>query len=344
MNRLTIEEIADLADVSRSTVSRVLNNHPSVRPSVRQRVQQVIQEHRYTPRAAARSLASRRTNVVGLLIPRSAATFFSDPFFPHVIQGITETCSNRGFFLLLSMVTVEREQDFYERVLRGRHVDGLIMMSSDIDDPILPLLIRDESPLVLVGRHPYLADVTFADVENRDGAVQAVRHLIELGHQRIATITGPPFMVAAMDRRDGYKQALAEAAIPIRPDLIVESDFTQSGGYAAMHEILRLPDHPTAIFAGSDVMAAGALRAIHEVGLRVPDDMSLVSFDDLPLASILTPPLTTVHQPLHELGAAAADLLLNRLEQSDDHQPNHVRLPTHLVVRQSSGVPPSRPH
>ena len=150
-------------------------------------------------------------------------------------------------------------------------------------------------------------------------------------------------MVAAMDRRDGYKQALAEAAIPIQPDLIVESDFTQSGGYAAMHEILRLPDHPTAIFAGSDVMAAGALRAIHEVGLRVPDDMSLVSFDDLPLASILTPPLTTVHQPLHELGAAAADLLLNRLEQSDDHQPNHVRLTTHLVVRQSSGVPPARP-
>jgi LacI family transcriptional regulator len=242
------------------------------------------------------------------------------------------------------MVTAEREQDFYERVLRGRHVDGLIMMSSDIDDPILPLLIRDESPLVLVGRHPYLADVTFADVENRDGAVQAVQHLIELGHRRIATITGPHFMVAAMDRRDGYKQALAEAAIPIRPELIFESDFTQSGGYAAMHEVLRLPEHPTAIFAGSDVMAAGALRAIHEVGLRVPDDMSLVSFDDLPLASILTPPLTTVHQPLHELGAAAAELLLNRLEQQpDDHQPNHVRLPAHLVVRQSSGAPPARP-
>jgi LacI family transcriptional regulator len=343
MNRLTIEEIADLADVSRSTVSRVLNNHPSVRPSVRARVQQVIQDNRYTPRAAARSLASRRTNVVGLLIPRSAATIFSDPFFPHVIQGITETCSNRGYFLLLSMVTVEREQDFYERVLRGRHVDGLIMMSSDIDDPILPLLIRDDSPLVLVGRHPYLADVSSADVDNRDGAVQAVRHLIELGHRRIATITGPLYMVAAMDRRDGYKQALAEAAIPIRPDLIVESDFTQAGAYGAMHQVLQLAERPTAVFTGSDVMAAGALRALHEVGLRVPEDMALVSFDDLPLASILTPPLTTVHQPLNELGAAAADLLLDRLEQPDDHhQPSHKRLATHLVVRQSSGAPSAR--
>jgi len=338
VGRLTIEEIADLADVSRSTVSRVLNNHPSVRPAVRERVQQVIQEHRYTPRAAARSLASNRTNVVGLLIPRSAATIFSDPFFPHVIQGITETCSNRGYFLLLSMVTAEREQDFYERVLRGHHVDGLIMMSSDIDDPILPLLLRDESPLVLVGRHPYLPDVSSADVENRDGAVQAVQHLIELGHRHIAAITGPLYMVAGMDRRDGYKQALAEAAIPIRPELIFEADFTQAGGYAAMHEVLQLPERPTAIFAGSDVMAAGALCAIHEAGLRVPQDLSLVSFDDLPLASILTPPLTTVHQPLHELGMAAADLLLNRLESPDEHQPSHVRLPTHLVVRESSGV------
>jgi LacI family transcriptional regulator len=340
--RLTIEEIADLADVSRSTVSRVLNNHPSVRPSVRARVQQVIQEHRYTPRAAARSLASRRTNVVGLLIPRSAATIFSDPFFPHVIQGITETCSNRGYFLLLSMVTVEREQDFYERVLRGRHVDGLIMMSSDIDDPILPLLIRDESALVLVGRHPYLADVSSADVDNRDGAVQAIRHLVELGHRRIATITGPLYMAGAMDRRDGYKQALAEAAIPIRPELIVEGDYTQASGYATMRQLLDLSERPAAVFAASDVMAAGALRAIHEAGLRVPDDIALVSFDDLPLASILTPPLTTVHQPLYELGAAAADLLLQRLDQPDDHRPTHVVLPTHLVVRQSSGAPARR--
>jgi LacI family transcriptional regulator len=338
VKQLTIEEIADLADVSRSTVSRVLNDHPSVRPAVRARVQQIIQEHRYTPRAAARSLASRRTNVVGLLIPRSAATIFSDPFFPHVIQGITETCSNHGYFLMLSMVTAEREQDFYERVLLGRHADGLIMLSSDVDDPILPLLIRDETPLVLIGRHPYLPDVSSVDVDNVEGASTAVRHLIGLGHRRIATITGPLYMAGAMDRRDGYKQALAEAAIPIRPELIVEGDFTQAGGYGRMRSLLALSEPPTAVFAASDPMAAGALRAIHDAGLDVPSEVALVSFDDLPLASVLTPPLTSVHQPLYELGATAAELLLARLEQSGEQPPTHARLKTHLVVRQSCGA------
>jgi LacI family transcriptional regulator len=183
---LTIEEIAELASVSRSTVSRVLNDHPSVRPDVRARVQQVIHEHRYTPSAAARSLASRRSNLVGLLIPRSTATIFADPFFSHVIQGITETCNNRGYLLMLAMVTAEREQDFYERVLRGRHVDGLIMLASDVDDPILPQLIRDATQLVLVGRHPYLRDVRWVDTDNVGGAVLAVQHLTERGYQRIA--------------------------------------------------------------------------------------------------------------------------------------------------------------
>jgi LacI family transcriptional regulator len=337
LTQLTIEEIADLAAVSRSTVSRVLNNHPSVRPVVRARVQQVIQEQRYTPRAAARSLASRRTNVVGLLIPRSAATIFADPFFPHVIQGITEACSKRGYFLMLSMVTVEREQDFYERVLRGRHVDGLLLMSSDIDDPILPLLIRDETPLVLVGRHPYLPDVTSVDVDNVGGAVKAVRHLIDLGHRRIGTITGPLYMAGALDRRDGYKQALAEAAIPIRPELIVEGDFSQVSGYQGMRTLLALGERPSAVFVASDTMAAGALRALHEAGIDVPGDLGFVSFDDLPVASILTPPLTTVHQPLYELGATAADVLMNRLELSREQPPTHVLLETHLVVRQSCG-------
>jgi LacI family transcriptional regulator len=274
--------------------------------------------------------------VIGLLIPRSAAIIFSDPFFPCVIQGITETCTNRGYFLMLSMVTQEREHDFYERVLRGHHVDGLIMLSSDIDDPILPLLIRDETPLVLVGRHPYLHDVTSADVDNRDGAAQAVRHLIELGHQRIATITGPLDMAVAMDRRDGYKQALAEGAIPIRPEMIVEGDFTQPGGYRAMQALLSLPERPTAVFVASDPMAAGALRAIHEQGLRIPEDVAVASFDDIPLATIVSPPLTTVHQPVYELGAAAVDLLLGRLERPNEDAPNRVRMPTHLVIRQST--------
>ena len=343
MTMLTIEQIAELADVSRSTVSRVLNNHPSVRPVVRDRILRIINENGYAPQAAARSLASRRTNVIGLVIPRSAAVIFSDPFFPHVIQGITETCANRGFFLMLSMVTADLEPGFYNRIVRSRHFDGVLMLSSDVDDPILPLLMKDRTPLVLVGRHPYFTNLNWVDVENREGARAAINHLINLGHSRIATITGPLQMAAALDRRDGYKQALLEAALPIVPELIVEGHFTQQGGYLAMTRLLNLAQRPTAVFVASDTMTIGALRAIHEANLSVPRDLALVSFDDLPVASFATPPLTTVRQPIFEMGCAAAELLIDRLE-GQERAPSQRRIPTKLIVRESCGAAMKQAH
>jgi LacI family transcriptional regulator len=337
MTTLTIEQIAELADVSRSTVSRVLNNHPSVRPAVRDRILRIINENGYAPQAAARSLASRRTNVIGLVIPRSAAVIFSDPFFPHVIQGITQACTNRGYFLMLSMVTADLEQGFYNRIVRSRHFDGVIMLSSDVDDPILPLLMKDHTPLVLVGRHPYFTDLNWVDVENRAGAREAVTHLIKLGHTRIGMIAGPLQMAAALDRRDGYKQALLESALPIVPELIVEGNFTQQGGYQAMAHLLNLRERPTAVFVASDTMAIGALRAIHEAKLRVPEDIAIVSFDDLPTASFATPPLTTMRQPIYEMGCAAAELLIEQLEGNNQMIVQR-RMPTRLVIRQSCGA------
>ena len=337
MTPLTIEQIAQLANISRSTVSRVLNNHPSVRSEVRDRVLKVIDDHGYTPRAAARSLARRRTNIIGLLIPLSAGVIFSDPFFPHVIRSITETCTQRGYFLMLSMVTSEHEQVFYHQIVRSGHFDGLILLSSDIDDPILPLLIKDKLPLVLVGRHPYFDDVLSVDVENRAGARDAVAHLIGLGHRRVATITGPFQNVAGLNRRDGYKQALLEARLPIIPSMIIEGDFTQHGGYSAMQRLLQLPERPTAVFVASDTMAVGALRAVSEQGLHVPHDIALVGFDDLPSAAFAAPPLTTIRQPIGELGATATDLLIDQLEHPE-RVGDHVRLPTQLVVRHSCGA------
>ncbi len=334
---LHIEQIAELAGVSRSTVSRVLNNHPSVRPEVRQRVQRVIDENGYAPRAAARSLASRRTQVVGLLIPRSAGTIFSDPFFGSVIQGVAEAVQKRSYFLMLSMMTADMEPGFYNRILKGGHFDGLIMLSSDIDDPILPLLIRDQMPLVLIGCHPFFQNVASVDVDNRAGAREGVVHLIKLGHRRIGTITGPLHMVAGLERRDGYKQALLEAGIPIVPELIVTGDFTQESGYQRMRELLALPVRPTAVFIASDTMSVGALRAIHEAGLNIPEGIAVVSFDDLPVASYANPPLTTVYQPIVQLGASAVELLIDGF---DDPQRRlaQIRLPTHLVVRASCGA------
>lgn len=337
MTALTLEQIAELANVSRSTVSRVVNNHPNVRPSVRDRVMRVIEEQGYAPNAAARSLASQRSSVLGLLIPRSAAFTFSDPFFSHVIQGIQSECHSRGYFLMLSMLAAEMEQSFYQRIVRSRHFDGVLMLSSDIDDPLLPLLIKDRYPLVLIGRHPYFDDVAWVDVDNRDGARQATEHLLALGHQRIATITGTLQQAVAISRRDGYRQALLAAGQQPQPELIAEGDFTQEGGRQAMVRLLGATLRPTAVFVASDTMALGALQALDEAGLRVPEDIALVGFDDLPGSASSTPPLTTVHQPVADLGSAAADLLISAIERQERPE-EHRRLPTSLVVRRSSGA------
>jgi LacI family transcriptional regulator len=332
---LTIEHIASLAQVSRSTVSRVLNNHPGVRSTVRQRVQQIIHEHNYAPQAAARSLASSRTSTIGVLIPRSAAVSLADPFIASMIQALFEACAQQGYFGLLAMLTADMEPGFYDRILRSRHFDGVIMFSSDIDDPILPLLIKDGGPLVLIGRHPYFVNVPSVDVENREGAREAVAHLIRLGHRRIGVINGQLQMEAAQARRDGYKQALLEAGIAIESELMVEGDYSEPTAYAAMLKLLDLAPPPTAVFAASDTMAIGALRAIRDRGMRVPEDVALIGYDDLPLAAHATPPLTSVNQPVSDMGAHAVRLLV---EQIRDEEPGgSVRLPARLVVRESCG-------
>src|SRR5713101_2590999 len=310
---LTIEHIASLAEVSRSTVSRVLNNHPSVRPNVRERVLQVIREQNYTPQAAARSLASSRSDTIGVLIPRSAGFSLGDPFIASMIRSLFEASAQRGYFALLAMLTAEMEPGFYDRILRSRHFDGVIMLSSDIDDPILPLLIKDGIPLVLVGRHPYFVNVASVDVENREGAHHAVAYLIDLGHRRIGLINGELQMEAAQARRDGYKQALLEAGIGIDADLMVEGFYSETAAHQAMLKLVDLPHPPTAVFAASDTMATGALRAARQRELRVPDEMAMVSFDDLPLAALATPPLSSVHQPVGEMGAQAVRLLIEQI-------------------------------
>jgi len=332
---LTIEDIAALAKVSRSTVSRVLNHHPGVKGTVRERVQQVIRDHNYTPKAAARSLASSRTGTIGLLIPRSAAVSLGDPFIASMIQAIFEAAAQQRYFAMLAMLTADMEPGFYDRILRSRHFDGVIMFSSDIDDPILPLLIKDGQPLVLIGRHPYFLNVAYVDVENREGAHEAVAHLISLGHRRIAVINGQLQMEAALARRDGYKQALLEAGIAIQPELMVEGFYSEPGAHEAMLQLLDLEPPPTAVFAASDGMAVGALRAIHDRGLQVPDQIALIGFDDLPLAAYTSPPLTSVHQPIRDMGAHAVRGLVEQIRGQTSA--TSVRLLAHLVVRESCG-------
>jgi LacI family transcriptional regulator len=335
---LTLEEVGKLAGVSRSTVSRVVNGHPSVRDEVRERVWAVIHETGYQPHAAARSLATRRTRTIGAVIPEAVMTLFVDPFFSLLLCGITETCNDHGYYLMLSLFNgPETEEELYRRQIRSGHLDGVIVASSRIDDPLIPTLLEDGVPFVMVGRHSD-SRASYVDVDNVGGARMAVEHLIRLGHRRIGTITGPLSMASGEDRLVGYRQALEAHRIPVQEALIAEGDFTEGGGTMGMQRLLSAS--PTAVFAASDSTAIGALKAIREAGLHVPEDIALIGFDDIPLAAALEPALTTVRQPIERLGSMAADLLLNLLENppGTQHPAHRMILPAKLIVRDSCGA------
>jgi LacI family transcriptional regulator len=335
---LTLEDIGKLAGVSRSTVSRVINHQPSVREQVRERVWEVIHDTGYQPHAAARSLATRRTRMIGAVIPQAVTTLFVDPFFPLLLRGITETCNNHGYHLMLSLFNGPASEDeLYRRLVGSGHLDGVIVAASRRHDPLIPTLLEDSVPFILIGRH---ADsrVSYVDTDNLGASRMAVEHLVRLGHQRIGTITGPQNMTSGQDRFKGYRRALEAHGLAIEEELIAEGDFTEGSGVRGMRRLLSAS--PTAVFAASDVTAMGALRAVREAGLQVPADIALIGFDDIPVATAMEPALTTVRQPIERLGSMAADLLLNLLENPPDSRApaQRVVLPAELVVRDSCGA------
>lgn len=336
MPQLTLEEIGRRAGCSRSTVSRVINNHQSVSPSVRQRVLEVIEETGYRPHAAARSLAAKRTRVLGLVIPRSVQAFFADPYFPRLIQGIAQACNMNGYTLSLFMFHNESEEkELYPRVLTRGLTDGVIFSSSVQEDPLLPLLRDSDVPFVTVGRPLVEGPISYVDVDNVVGVRNAVTHLIRHGRRRIGHIGGPADTSVGQDRRQGYVEALQDRGVPIRNELIVESDFTETGGYLAATRLVNAG--ADALVAASDKMAFGALRALRELGKRVPEEIAVVGFDDLEAASLTQPPLTTVRQPIRQTGVTAVETLLDVIDNGP--QPaRRVILPTQLVIRDSCGA------
>jgi len=333
----TLEEVAHLAGVSRSTVSRVINDHPNVRSETRERVWQAVRNSGYQPNVVARSLVTNRTKIIGIVIPEAVTTLFTDPFFPLVLRGATEACNARQYHLMLSLFTASADRhEVYQRVLHSGYLDGAIVASSSLDDPLISDLLRDRIPFVSIGRHPD-KHVHYVDADNVGGARMAVEHLIRLGHRRIATITGRMDMVAGQERLDGYRQAIEAHRIPVEEELIVAGDFTEGSGMSAMQQLL--PVAPSAVFAASDMMAIGALKAFRQAGLQAPRDIAMVSFDDIPIASAIEPALTTVRQPIERMGAMAVDVLLSVLAgpPEPDAPVHRIILPTELVVRASCG-------
>lgn len=336
--RMNLEEVARLAGVSRSTVSRVVNGDRRVSDDARARVQQIIDTHNYHPNAAARSLASRRTRIIGLLIPHAVGEIFRDPFFPILVQGAVEACNEADHHLTMLMETAESgsADRIYQRVIRGRHVDGLVIASSVVEDPIVARLQGDSFPFVLVGRHPR-HEVSYVDVDNRSAAREAVAHLLGHGYQRIAVIAGPRNMIASIDRYAGYVTALQEDGRLPDPNLTVYSDFTRRGGYRAMNGLLVNPSGmPDAVFVASDAMASGALQALRDAGLRVPNDIGVMGFDGLEETLVSRSILSTVVQPTIDEGREAVRTLLELLDHPE-RAPIQRLLPTQLALRRSCG-------
>lgn len=333
MSPLTLEDIARMSGVSRSTVSRVINGDPNVNDKTRERVNQVIDRISFQPNLAARGLAVGRTGVLGMVIPMGVASIFSDPFFPILIQGVAATCNAADYSLMLWMGEPEYERKTISKILYNGLVDGVIVSSMLLDDPLIERLSEANRPFITVGRHPTNERINYIDVDNRIGAFQAVSHLMRSGRRRIAVINGPANMIAGQDRYKGYQDALHDRGIPLNPELIAEGDFTEVSGYLAMRRLLQA--RVDAVFAASDAMAFGAMRAIKEANLAIPGDIAVVGFDDIPLAAISNPPLTTVRQPILRSGSLAAETLIDMIERPDP-QPRRVILPTELVIRASS--------
>ena len=333
---LTLEDIGRLAGVSRSTVSRVINGQSNVRPEVKARVEDVIARTGYTPNAAARSLVSGRSGVIGLVIPSRVHALFEDPYFPMLIQGISAAANFSGNTLTLFLFqNEEEEQSLYPRVVTSGFVDGLIITATRMSDPLLARMSDHQLPIVVVGR-PDTDGVSYVDVDNKGGAMKVASHLYELGHRRIGLLGAPTNTSAGVDRLNGFVEGLAEHGLALRPELRVDGDFSEQSGHRAMLELL--PHKPDALFVASDTMAMGALRALRERGVDVPGDIAMVGFDGSPASARSVPTLTSVAQPVAATGAKAVDIL-NSLISGERLAPVVETLPVELVVRDSSGAP-----
>lgn len=325
----TIKDVARAAGVSVATVSRALNGAENVTPDTRQRVMAAALQLRFTPSSAARSLITRRTHTVGALLPDLYGEYFSE-----LIRGVDLKARARGLHLLVSSSHGDAmEAASALRAMHGR-VDGLLLMSPHIDTASLAANLPLGLPVVLINtRLPEDGLSSFA-VDNHGGAFAMTRHLISRGHRQVAFIGGPDNNYEAQERLRGYRSALAEL-LPGAPELVLPGDFTEESGWRAGSEIATLAQRPTAVFCGNDMMAIGCLAALAEAGVRVPHDIALAGFDDIPIARYVTPPLTTVRVRIAELGSLALDRLASAIENPGRSAAQHQTLRAELVVRQS---------
>jgi DNA-binding LacI/PurR family transcriptional regulator len=346
--RPTLDEVAALAGVGRGTVSRVVNGSVHVSPEARAAVEDAIARLGYVPNRAARALVTRRTDSVALVVSESEERVFAEPFFAGIVRGISAGLQDTPLQLWLAMAQSRAGRERVEHHLTSQHVDGVLLLSLHDADPLPALLDQRGLPAVLGGRParmlppdagtgpggPGRPGAWFVDIDNAGGARQAVAHLVASGRRKVASIAGPQDMGVGLARLVGYRNACTEAGQAVDDTLVAYGDFSEPSGAVAMRQLLERQPDLDAVFVASDLMAAGAVRVLREAGKRVPQDVAVVGFDDSAVARQTDPPLTTVHQPVEEMGRQMARLLVSRI-RGDQPQRPWVLLDTHLVIRAS---------
>ncbi len=327
----TIKDVANRAGVAPITASRVINNSGYVSDTTRQRVEAAIEELGYVPNRIARSLRSKETHTLALVLSDIA-----NPFWPIVARGVEDVANEDGFSVILGNTDESEAKEYdYVRVLLQKQVDGFILVPTRSDTRSVALIRKQQVPLVVVDRSVW-APVDTVLSDSVGGAYQLTCHLLDAGHTHIAMLSGPREVSTAVDRVAGYRRALTEAGIPVDERMVIYGTFTQPGGYEMTQQVLALTPRPTAYFAANNFIAIGVLRALRDAGLRVPDNVALVAFDDLPPTFAMDAFLTVVAQRAYEMGQIATRLLLKRLKEPEPQGPEEIVLPIDLLVRRSS--------
>ena len=330
----TLDEVAKAAGVSRATASRAINGLPYVSPTARAAVERAVQDLGYRANQVARSLATKRTGAIALVVSESEKFVVSDPFFARIMRGISGSLGENGLGLSLVMAKEHRGDDASLRSLREGHVDGVLLVSVHGGDVLAGQLLESGLPLVVCGRPlTTRAEVPYVDADNFNGASMAARHLVDIGRQRIATIAGPRDMAVGIDRLSGFRRGMASSGPA--PLAVEHGDFTMASGEAAMRRLLAAHPDLDAVFVASDLMAVGAMRVLQAAGRSIPDDVAVVGFDDSDVAATAVPPLTTIRQPIEELGRTMAWRLQAQLAGDPDLPPS-ILLPTEFVGRAST--------
>lgn len=333
---VTIKDVARAAGVSPSTVSRVISNHPRISKATAEKVRRIMDELGYHPNLAAKSLVSKTTYTLGVFLPRPAEELFLNLFFAEFIRGIVTRASKSGYDILMTSCPSEQDEiSALNRLMSGKRVDGIILLTSRRNDPVVQYLNEQQFPFILIGRSEEYPDVLSVDNDNVQASYDATMHLIKRGHTRIGFISGPPHLILSHDRKKGYEQAMREAGLEIREDWIIEEEFLQESGYRAMSILMSLSERPSALVVVDDIVAFGILRGLHELGYQVPQDMSLISFNNTALTELSSPPISSVDISIYQLGYLASQNLIHTIQGSYTGEPRTI-VPHRLILREST--------